>query len=249
MVYYCHIIILNRPFLFAGRSGSTMSPQRSRCFESAREIVRLMGLIRDATPDGLRTTLNCHQHNLVTAAAVMILESTPKMGPTSAETAQLSHSALIAREDLAKIFSMLETMAAFRPAAKQAVDNLRDLHMTRETQRTLATMAGGQADRTGPSNHEQFQGNGAASVHEPYSLNGNHNVNPIDPLLDFDFTGGMTFGGADEHQLFPDLDSFFAQQQNYLYPTLACSDLFDNMGFLHTQMMQSRPPSRNGHTD
>lgn len=231
MVYSCHKIILNRPFLFASgfKTGNASSPARDRCFQSAREIVRLMAFIRDATPNGLRTTLNCHQHNLITAASILILELTPRIASRERVAA--------VREDLSKIFSMLETMATFRPAAKQALDNLRDLHQTTETQTTLASMATGDEGNRSQARFSQQH-------HDPLLID--------DAQLDqgmFAFRDMVDAPDADFNDL-SDFDTFLAQQQSYLYPTLSCSNLFDINGFFQTQLLQSRPNSpRNGRTD
>ena len=233
LVYSCHAIILNRPFLFASgfKTAGGVSPARDRCFDNAREIVRLMGLIRDATPNGLRTTLNCHQHNLVTSAAILILELTPRIATRERIAA--------AKEDLGKIFSMLETMSHFRPAAKQALDNLRDLHQTTETQSTLASMAAG-PDQGNPNNAWVWQ-----QQTDPLLTNG---AQADDGLFGFEIMGGGP-PGADLTD-FSDFDTFLAQQQSYLYPTLSCSNLFDTNGFFQTQLLQSRPSSpRNGRGD
>jgi hypothetical protein len=238
MVYNCHIIILNRPFLFAAgqnRIGDdSISVTRDRCFDSAREIVRIMSKISDATPNGLHTTLNCHQHNLVTAAAILIMEVT-----SSSSSERLT----VAREDLFRIFNMLQTMSEFRPAAKQALDNLRDLYATTETQSTLVNMA---ASHDGTGGMEQSV-IGSSMRWDDATSSSNDLPVGNDGIFDFDSMSGFPLDFSSAAGV-TDFDLFLAQKQSYLYPTLACSDLFDTGAFFQTQMLQSRPSSRNGYS-
>lgn len=166
------------------------------------------------------------------AAALLILELTPRIAIRERVTA--------AKEDLEKIFSMLETMAQFRPAAKQALDNLKDLLRTTETQTTLAGMANG-TEQNGQSSH--------AWTHQTDPALIDAATHADDGLFNFDVFGGGGLGGplGADFTDFSDFDTFLAQQQSYLYPTLSCSNLFDANGFFQAQFTQSRPSSpRNG---
>lgn len=236
MVYECHIIILNRPFLFAsgieradlGPLQPNISVPRQRCFDSAMEIVRLMSAIATATEKGILSTLNCHQHNLVTAAAILILETTPSMNiATGPALLQRSREAELA---LTTVFNLLEDMASFRPAAKTALENLRDMLQKRKTQDQLQTVSTALV----ASQHQQ----------DTSSALIDHSFDPF-AMLDTGSifnTTGTDFFAADFPTL-PDFDTFFAQQQSYLYPTLGMNDGLDSTLFFQAQMLQSRPQS------
>lgn len=131
MTYHCHIIIINRPFLFddpeerASRppsaAGGLEDTPRKRCFHSAQELIRLIDMFRSMTPSGIQPTLNCHQHNVVIAAAILIFQVTSVTGTFIA-----TYESRIANECLQRAFVILAEMAAHRPAARQALANLKN---------------------------------------------------------------------------------------------------------------------------
>lgn len=164
----------------------------------------------------------------------MILELTPRIAMKDRQAA--------AREDLAKVFSMLEEMARFRPAARQALENLRDLHRTTETQSTLANMANGQEASSARTQAAWSQPTEASLLEKEDSA--------ADGLFSWDAFGGAGGQLGADFTDFSDFDTFLAQQQAYLYPTLSCSNLFDANGFFQSQLLQSRPSSpREGRSD
>jgi hypothetical protein len=131
MTYHCHIIIINRPFLFddpeerASRppsaAGGLEDTPRKRCFHSAQELIRLIDMFRSMTPSGIQPILNCHQHNVVIAAAILIFQVTSVTGTFIA-----TYESRIANELLQRAFALLGEMAAHRPAARQALANLKN---------------------------------------------------------------------------------------------------------------------------
>lgn len=132
MIYRCHLVIINRPYVvrdFDGtvddtRASRPSSPNsdspRTRCFHAAAEIVRLMRMYRDLTPQRLQHILNCHQHNIVIAAAMLIYQTT-----STADTFFKATAFRDAEVALQHAFELLEEMAVHRPAAKQALMNLK----------------------------------------------------------------------------------------------------------------------------
>lgn len=154
-MHYSHIIMMNRPFYARSKryaitsprptpppppqtasSGSGRSPDleeiRDRCYEGAKEIVRLIGLFRKISGHGLQVTVNAMQHSLTNAATILILESSGPM--TDASTTDLNR-----RRDAQRLlndgaFRYLQEMSAFRPPAKRSLNNLKALVRDREQQ-------------------------------------------------------------------------------------------------------------------
>lgn len=134
----CHIIIVNRPFLSItpqrlSAGADNADTPRNRCYHAALDIIRLVGMIRDSTPYRLRTALNTHQHNLVIASVVLLFEAMPaRSRRLQQENAPTTERSRIAAEKLEEGLRMLEELAQNKPAAHEALLNLRDMVNTRK---------------------------------------------------------------------------------------------------------------------
>lgn len=246
MTYHCHIIIINRPFLFddpeerASRppsaAGGIEDTPRKRCFHSAQELIRLIDMFRSFTPSGIQPILNCHQHNVVIAAAILIFQVTSVTG-----TFMASYESRIANELLQRAMVILGEMAAHRPAARQALANLKnsfDQRRKREARLTqgptLPTPQSAVPKSMNPFGYSPTFHNSDNNILDSYSSV------PIDPALananghsESTFGGGQTvpsfgimdsslhaplfYGNDGPLDDFSDLDSFLAQHSGYLY--------------------------------
>lgn len=116
-----------------GREDEPESP-RDICFTAALKIIQLTGLLRDATPARLEIALNLHQNALVLAAVVFLFEATAldaydESGPDPRRRSQRYHTAT---SNLQVNFMCLDEIAAFKPAAKDALVNLQQLLADRQ---------------------------------------------------------------------------------------------------------------------
>lgn len=244
MTYHCHIIIINRPFLFddpeerASRppsaSGGLEDTPRKRCFHSAQELIRLIDMFRSMTSSGLQPILNCHQHNVVIAAAILIFQVTSVTGTFIA-----TYESRIANELLQRAFALLGEMAAHRPAARQALTNLKnsfDQRRKREARLTHAMTPSIPQAQTQKSMNPfgyspTFQSD--SSVLDSYAsapldsnipgVNGQTdgtfggNSVPSFGIMDSSLHAPLFYGNDGPLDDFSDLDSFLAQHSGYLY--------------------------------
>ena len=248
MTYHCHIIIINRPFLFddpeerASRppsaAGGIEDTPRKRCFHSAQELIRLIDMFRALTPSGIQPILNCHQHNVVIASAILIFQVTSVTG-----TFMASYESRIANELLQRAMAILGEMAVHRPAARQALANLKnsfDQRRKREARLTHAAATPSAPQATIQKSMNPFGYSPTFSSNDNTMLE-NYASAPINPALantqghtDSTFGGGgqsvPSFGIMDSSlhaplfysndgplDDFSDLDSFLAQHSGYLY--------------------------------
>lgn len=110
------------------------------CFTAAGEIVDLMETIRMAMPAGVRTTLNGHVHSLLYSAWVCLYELLPQEAAFDADRRNKAGNLL------RKIIALLESMSHFRPAANQALINLRNALTRADAVKTSSGNANGQND-------------------------------------------------------------------------------------------------------
>jgi hypothetical protein len=246
MTYHCHIIIINRPFLFddpeerASRppsaAGGIEDTPRKRCFHSAQELIRLMEMFKSMTNYGLRPILNCHQHNVVIAAAILIFQVTSVTGTFTA-----TYESRIANELLQRAFALLSEMSEYRPAARQALENLRNSFNQRRKREArlvqgapLAQQASEQKSMNPFGYSPIFQSvdhsllddyastsmnNGAASSQlngHADTSNGHTNV-PSYGIMDNSIHAPLFYATDGPLDDFSDLDSFLAQHSGYLY--------------------------------
>jgi len=254
MTYHCHIIIINRPFLFddpeerASRppsaAGGVEDTPRKRCFYSAQELIRLIDMFRSMTPSGIQPTLNCHQHNVVIAAAILIFQVTSVTGTFIA-----TYESRLANECLQRAFVILAEMAAHRPAARQALANLKNSFDQRR--RREARLTHGAVPSVPPSTHQKAMnpfgysptfhsdenntlldsytsvpvdtGNSQQLGHaeQPFGGGGGtiatgQNV-PSFGIMDSGLHAPLFYSNDGPLDDFSDLDSFLAQHSGYLY--------------------------------
>ena len=112
--------MVNRPFLTTISPRTTTSPE-ARCMVSAREIVLLTHALQSATSLGLLGTLNCHQHGLILAAGIFIFEI---------RRAESASACQVALSNLLQIFTFLDELSQYRPAARLALTNLQSLALS-----------------------------------------------------------------------------------------------------------------------
>lgn len=153
IINYSHIIMMNRPAYARSKKFSAASrptpppPQtgssgtgrssdlegvRDRCFEAAKEIVRLVGLFRKVSGSGLQVAINTMHHSLTNAATILILES-------SNPSADVSAHELNRREEAQRLldegaFLYMKEMAASRPSAQRSLTNLKAMVRDRDDQ-------------------------------------------------------------------------------------------------------------------
>ena len=229
MVYHCHLIIINRPFLFQRnndpQSDASALP-RQRCYDSALQIVQLMKQISRVTPNGMVTTYNCHLHNVIIAAAILMFEVVTITDLASTRLAT-------ANSALSDILLILDELAPYRPAARQARASLQAVFQMRQTSACLVDNTSWPAANTS-SSHAQLLPPGNV---EPPSSTLDNLVN----IVMSDATQDTSNLPSSVYTSLFDTEYLFTQQSSYLYPTLGNGDAFDTALFFQRQMMESRP--------
>lgn len=101
---------------------------RDICLTAASRIVQLISLLRNATANRLGIALNLHQNALVLAAVVLLFEATAPADSGGAADQQRR----AAHGNLQECLAYLEEIAKYKPAARDALTNLRQLLADRQ---------------------------------------------------------------------------------------------------------------------
>jgi hypothetical protein len=182
-----------------------------------------MEMFKSMTNYGLRPILNCHQHNVVIAAAILIFQVTSVTGTFTA-----TYESRIANELLQRAFALLSEMSEYRPAARRK----REARLVQGA--PLAQQASEQKSMNPFGYSPIFQSvdhsllddyastsmnNGAASSQlngHADTSNGHTNV-PSYGIMDNSIHAPLFYATDGPLDDFSDLDSFLAQHSGYLY--------------------------------
>lgn len=131
MCLNCYIMMVNRPFITEKAFQTGIMPEhspRERCWTAAVEVVQHWMILRTEKTMGLRSTLNAQQYTVVESALIFIFEATTHFRyPGAIQRQQL------AKEYLDQLLDGLAEMSEYRPAANQALTNLRSIYVKRLT--------------------------------------------------------------------------------------------------------------------
>lgn len=192
-----------------------------------------MDIFGSMTPSGIRPTLNCHQHNLVIAAAILIFQTT-----SGADTFAANYENRLANEMLQRAFALLAEMSEYRLAARQALANLKsslEQRKRREARiaRTQRTDPHARSQHSMPSEPQPIfdfttiavdnRSTSGEAAFDPFATLGglsgeiNEQSVPSAGILDGMLHAPLFFANDAPQDDFSDLDSFLAQHSGYLY--------------------------------
>jgi hypothetical protein len=154
-------IIFCRPFALNEACGPQIRQHaRDLCFAAAEQIVGLMDAIKTAMPAAGCTALNGHIHSLLYAAWVCLYESLLDDSIDNVDGDRVIKAQALLR----RIMAMLEAMSDFRPAAEQALKNLKDALARADTAKASAYVAGTSADSSLPLGEQGIISSQSADV-------------------------------------------------------------------------------------